>query len=369
MPVPEPNLFEEANRQLVICNACRYCEGLCPVFRAIETRRDFAKGDVFYLANLCHDCRACYYACMFTPPHEFAINIPQILSEARIESYKQWSWPALLARAFKEPRIAFLLADIVISFVIILALVLIGPSRLFVAHTGPGAFYAVVPYLAMVIPAVALFFFGITIWIRGAIHSWSETNRASHPAMSGKALLEAVGAILALRHLEGGGPGCTYPEERPSSSRRVYHSFVFWGFLADFMSTTLAFIYQDFLHQLPPYPLTSAPVGFGAAGGILLIIGTAGLTWLKWKSDRAPAVARAYGMDYTFLVTLGLVALTGMLTLIFRATPALGAILVLHLGFIAALFITAPYGKFVHAVYRSLALVRYYAERATPSRG
>jgi hypothetical protein len=29
---------------------------------------------------------------------------------------------------------------------------------------------------------------------------------------------------------------------------------------------------------------------------------------------------------------------------------------------IAALFITAPYGKFVHAVYRSLALVRYYAE-------
>src|SRR5271169_733065 len=132
----EVNLFEEANRQLVICNACRYCEGLCPVFRAIETRRDFEKGDVFYLANLCHDCRACYYACMFTPPHEFAINIPQILSEARVESYKQWSWPSLLARSFKEPRIALLLADFVVLLVIILALVLIGPSRLFTAYTG-----------------------------------------------------------------------------------------------------------------------------------------------------------------------------------------------------------------------------------------
>ena len=65
----DTDLFAEANRQLVICNACRYCEGLCPVFRAIETRRDFGKGDVFYLANLCHDCRACYSACMFTPPH------------------------------------------------------------------------------------------------------------------------------------------------------------------------------------------------------------------------------------------------------------------------------------------------------------
>ena len=102
---------------------------------------------------------------------------------------------------------------------------------------------------------------------------------------------------------------------------------------------------------------------FGTVGGVLLIIGTAGLTWLKRKSDRAPAVARAYGMDYTFLIMLGLVALTGMLTLIFRATAALGSLLVLHLALVAALFITAPYGKFVHAVYRSLALVRYYAEQ------
>ena len=39
----DTDLFAEANRQLVICNACRYCEGLCPVFRAIETRRDFGK--------------------------------------------------------------------------------------------------------------------------------------------------------------------------------------------------------------------------------------------------------------------------------------------------------------------------------------
>jgi citrate/tricarballylate utilization protein len=177
-----------------------------------------------------------------------------------------------------------------------------------------------------------------------------------------------VGAILTLRHLEGGGPGCTYPEERPSPSRRVYHSFVFWGFLADFVSTSLAFIYQDFLHRLPPYPLTSSPVLFGTAGGVMLIVGTAGLTWSKWKSDRAPAAARAYGMDYAFLVTLGLVALSGMLTLIFRATPALGSLLVLHLALIAALFITAPYGKFVHALYRSLALLRYYAEHATASR-
>jgi len=367
--MPEVNLFEEANRQLVICNACRYCEGLCPVFRAIETRRDFEKGDVFYLANLCHDCRACYYACMFTPPHEFAINIPQVLSEARVESYRQWSWPGFLGRAFKQQGIALLLAGAVILLVVLLGLALIGPPRLFVMHTGPGAFYAVVPYLAMVIPAVALFFYGLAVWFRGTVRGWSETDGQSDRELSGKALAEAIGAALGLRYLKGGGPGCTYPEQRPSSSRRVYHSFVFWGFLSDFVSTTLAFVYQDLLHELPPYPVMSAPVVFGALGGVMLIIGTAGLIMLKFQSDRAPANARAYGMDYTFLVTLGLTALSGMLLLIFRATSAMGSLLVLHLGVIAALFATAPYGKFVHAIYRSMALVRYYVEHEHLAKG
>jgi len=35
---------------------------------------------------------------------------------------------------------------------------------------------------------------------------------------------------------------------------------------------------------------------------------------------------------------------------------------VMHLGLVAALFITAPYGKFVHLVYRFLALVKYRTE-------
>lgn len=359
----ETGLYAEANRQLVICNACRYCEGLCPVFRAIETRRDFAKGDVFYLANLCHDCRACYYACMFTPPHQFEINIPRILAQARLESYKHWSWPGILGRAFKEPWIGSVLAGTAAVLVIAAGAALISPGRLFAGHTGPGAFYAVVPYLAMVIPAVVLVLFGLGVWLRGGVRSWAETNSSSRARWRGEELFDAIVAALTLRHLDGGGPGCDYPGERPNSARRIYHAFVFWGFLADFVSTTLAFLYQDFLHLLPPYPLASGPVLFGSAGGILLIVGVAGLMAIKHKSDRTPAFEAAYGVDHIFLGTLGVTALTGMLTLIFRATPALGVLLVVHLACVAALFVTAPYGKFVHAIYRSLALVRYYAER------
>jgi citrate/tricarballylate utilization protein len=97
-----------------------------------------------------------------------------------------------------------------------------------------------------------------------------------------------------------------------------------------------------------------------------LIIGTGGLIYFKLQSDDEPAAPAAPGMDYVFLVTLGLAAITGMLTLILRSTSAMGSILVLHLACIAALFVSAPYGKFVHAVYRTLALIRYEIEQSLP---
>jgi citrate/tricarballylate utilization protein len=360
------DIIQEAGRQLVICNACRYCEGYCPVFRAIETRRDFKQGDVFYLSNLCHDCRACYYACMYTPPHEFAINIPQILAESRIETYGRWSWPAFLGGAFKNRKVTVLLATAMAALVAVLALLFIPLENLFAIHVGPGAFYEVVPYLAMVAGGLILFFYGIAVWLRGGARFWSETSSALKEKGSWKTLAAATGAALGLRYLKGGGPGCFYPDERPSAVRRVYHSLTFWGLTSDFISTTLAFVYQDFLHILPPYSLTSAPVIFGAVGGVALILGTGGLIYYKLRSDRDPAAAAASGMDYVFLFTLGLTALTGMLTLILRSTSAMGSILVLHLACIAALFVSAPYGKFVHAVYRTLALIRYEIEQGQP---
>src|SRR4051812_26782310 len=91
------SLLEEANRQLTICNSCRYCEGYCAVFPALERRTKISDGDTIFLANLCHDCRACHQACMFTLPHEFAINIPAVLSEVRATTYARYAWPRRLA--------------------------------------------------------------------------------------------------------------------------------------------------------------------------------------------------------------------------------------------------------------------------------
>ena len=69
-----------------ICNACRYCEGYCAVFPAMERRLTFSEADINYLANLCHNCAECYYACQYAPPHEFAVNVPKVFAEIRKRS-------------------------------------------------------------------------------------------------------------------------------------------------------------------------------------------------------------------------------------------------------------------------------------------
>ncbi len=40
--MPTVDLLAEAERQMTICNSCRYCEGFCAVFPAMETTRAVA---------------------------------------------------------------------------------------------------------------------------------------------------------------------------------------------------------------------------------------------------------------------------------------------------------------------------------------
>lgn len=92
--------------------------------------------------------------------------------------------------------------------------------------------------------------------------------------------------------------------------------------------------------------------------------GTGGLLFLKWKMDKAPASQETVGMDVVFTTLLLLASSTGLLLLCLRATPAMGTLLAIHLGFVLALFITMPYGKFIHAVYRYAALIKNAIEQS-----
>jgi citrate/tricarballylate utilization protein len=143
-----------------------------------------------------------------------------------------------------------------------------------------------------------------------------------------------------------------------SSPRRLFHHAAFYGFLLCFASTCVAAFYHFFLNWRAPYPLTSVPVILGTLGGISLAVGSSGLFWMKWKQDPALADPAHRGMDATFIALLWLTAVTGLALLAWRSSPAMSALLVIHLAVVLALFVTMPYGKFVHGMYRLAALVR-----------
>lgn len=279
-----------------------------------------------------------------------------------MESYQHWSWPGFLAKCFSNTSRGILLGLVTALTVGGVAFFSISPSRLTAAHHGPGAFYLVVSYAAMVLPALLLAFYGAMIWAQGGLRFWIDGSASADGAPGAGTALRALWDSLRVKYLSGGGPGCAYPQQTPNQLRRIFHTLTVAGFLADLVSTTLAFIYQDFLHRLPPYALTSLPVLFGATGGIALVLGTTGLIVLKARSDRAQAADRAYSLDYAFLVFLDLAALTGLLLLVGRSTQAMGTLLIVHLAMVAALFVTAPYGKFVHMVYRTFAVLRFQME-------
>ena len=375
-PVAEPDakpiadmkaLLAEADRQLTICNACRYCEGYCAVWPAMELRRTFKESDVLYLANLCFDCRACYYACQFAPPHQFDVNIPQIFSQIRTETYQDYSWPRLLARMVKsntKAAIAITIACVVAVFAFVL--IARGPEILFgtrVTAAGDGSFFRVVPYTMMVVPPSIICLFVLGVFAVGAMRFWRDTKGSPEEMFSWPAFAKATSDAFGMRYMKGDGSGCNYPDEQFTHSRRIYHHLTFYGFLLDLVSTTLAAIYHHVFHWDSPYPYTSLPVLFGSVGGIMLMIGTAGLLYLKWKSDRVPGDGTMMQMDVSFILILFLSASSGMVLLAFRETAAMGTLLALHLGIIAAFFIMIPYGKLAHVVYRYAALVKNAIEQ------
>ena len=133
------NVFSEGRRILTICNACRYCEGYCAVFPALE-ERSFGRADLDYLANLCHNCAECYYACQYAPPHEFRVNVPQVLAQIRLDSYRQYARPRWAARLFgTSGQLALWVLAVALAAMFLLA-----------NTNEAGTFYQVIPHGAMV---------------------------------------------------------------------------------------------------------------------------------------------------------------------------------------------------------------------------
>ncbi|MDS1139024.1 tricarballylate utilization 4Fe-4S protein TcuB [Pusillimonas sp. SM2304] len=356
----------EAARQLQVCNACRYCEGFCAMFPAMTQRLMFEKADVHYLANLCHNCGACLHACQYAPPHEFGINIPQAMAQVRGQTYKDYAWPPALGKLYERNSLVLTLA-LAAGLALFLALAVAQGGGLWDSAKA-GDFYNIFPHNLLVGLFAPIFLFALLALGMGLRRFLRDIGPASSGApASTPAALEATQAVLQLKYLDGGhGEGCNNEDDRFTLSRRRFHHFTFYGFMLCFAATSLATVYHYAFGWQAPYDLPSLPKLLGAAGGVALMIGTAGLWYLHRRRHPLHGDPAQKPMDLGFIALLFAISASGLALWLGRGTPAMALLLCLHLGAVMALFLTMPYSKFAHGFFRSAALLRYAVEKRQP---
>ena len=358
----------EVARQLQICNACRYCEGFCAVFPAMTRRLEFGKADVHFLANLCHNCGACLHACQYAPPHEFAVNIPRAMAQVRGQTYADYAWPAALGVLYQRNGLTLSLAFAAgLTLFLALAMLLHGVGW---GALGQGNFYQLFPHNLMVAVFVPVFSFAMLALGVGVRRYWLDiTPTTGGVAVNGAAAAEASANALTLKYLDGGhGEGCNNADDAWTLARRRSHHLTFYGFLLCFAATGVATLYHYVFGWMAPYDLPSVPKLLGVAGGISMLVGTVGLGLLNLQRHPDHGDATQKPMDRGFIALLFLTSATGLALWLSRTSGAMPWLLVTHLGTVMALFLTLPYGKFTHGVFRSAALLRHAVEKRRPNR-
>lgn len=366
--IPLLNLDEsEVQRQMTICNACRYCEGFCAVFPAMTRRLEFNQADIHYLANLCHNCGACLHACQYSAPHEFNVNVPKAMAKVRLDTYAEYAWPRVMGKLYQRNGMTLALASGA-GLALFLCLTLMVMGNLF-GTVAAGNFYSIFPHNTLALMFGAVFGFSVLALTIGVRRFWRNVSpvAASLPVRA-SAAVEATASVAKLKYLDGGhGKGCNNADDQFTLWRRRFHHLTFYGFMLCFAATGVATLFHYVLNWSAPYPIFSLPVMLGFVGGIGLLIGPAGLLWLNLHRNPAHGDEKQKPMDRGFIALLFLVSASGLALLALRETSALGLMLAIHLGLVMAFFLTMPYSKFAHGIFRSAALLKHAIEKRQPN--
>ena len=293
--------------------------------------------------------------------------------EGPVRTYQDYAWPSALGRLYERAGLTVALA-LACGLALFLVLAVAMNGRL-IHEPLAGNFYAIFPHNFLAVLFGVVFLFAIIALGVGVTKFWREVSpskggdardiaRAHLPAAA-----ESMTDVARLRYLGGGhGEGCNEADDRFTLWRRRFHHFTLYGFLLCFAATCVATLYHYLLGLAAPYPLTSAPVVLGSLGGLGLVVGPTGLLWLNVKRGGLRVDASQNAMDRGFIALLLLVSVTGFALLMLRDTSLMALWLAIHLGTVMALFLTLPYGKFAHGMFRAAALLKFNIEKRMPNR-
>ncbi len=303
---------------------------------------------------MCHQCNDCSTNC----PREAKPG--DVLAAVRNYSFQHFAFPSFMGKALaNKSSLPFLfLVPVLILFGILLGGSTDNGYKYLFSIVGDVDYARIFPHGAMdslFVGGNLLIFsfaaFGLMRFWRGM----KKYNPGKGPGFI-PALIATVGEI----GLHGKFSKC-------EENKGLYlgHLLLFYGFIGALVATALNFLLTVIIKFLgSPWYLVS-PIDFpnpikliGIAGGIGMIVG--GWILIKRRRSESEEVGISKYNDWLFLNVITLVGLTGLLAWILRVLhlPLLGYIdYYVHLVLVFFLLWYAPYSKFGHMFYRTLALV------------
>ncbi len=205
------------------------------------------------------------------------------------------------------------------------------------------------------LPAAAFALVAAFAGARRAWGAWGAGTARKGTLVGG--LAAVVTDVLAHRRFERCG------EARP---RKRGHLLLVLGFLGALVTTSLLGVAMDVLGVKTPLPQGHPIKLVGNASAVLLVVG---LGLLVANRARGNGAGRTRSFDAFFLSLVALVVLSGVgaeLGRLWLPPGAAIAFYLVHLGSILSLFLTFPFSKFAHALYRTLAMAheRLASERS-----
>jgi quinone-modifying oxidoreductase subunit QmoC len=345
------------------CMQCATCSAVCDLATVDAT---FPRRQVLWaqwgLADrlaadpsvwLCHQCNDCTARCPRDARPGDAMQAIRALLVERLGA------PGFLARLVGRADVTWpILLGVPVLFLALLVRALNG----FAVPRTPLVYSDVVPQwliYAVFLPAAAFAVLASAVGARRAWTAWGEAQPRSGGLLRG---LAAVAADILLHRRFG---SCT--AARP---RRAGHLLLLWGFLGALATTSLLGVLIDVLGVHTPLPQVHPVKLLGNLSAVLLAVGVVWLAVNRAGNEAAAGASRAFDVFLVALVTLLVFSGVGAeLGRMFLPPSTALALYVLHLGMVLSLFLTFPFSKLAHALYRTLAMAheRLTADKGRPS--
>jgi quinone-modifying oxidoreductase subunit QmoC len=291
---------------------------------------------------LCHNCGDCTTRC----PR--GAKPGEVFGALRGEVIRACSVPGFLGSLLAKPSGAVVLA--LVGVVVFGLLAMAGPMF---AGGEPAAGAA--PEFADLYPLwlIETFFFSlcglIVVAFLAGVARFIRALRAS--GADGPILSGLIPAAVAIMTHERFGR-CS-----EARARHIGHLTMFWGFLGlATVSTIIGFATMGGVMHTPlaqTHPLKI----LGNLSGVVAVVGVALLLGDRLRNPAKRAASTYF--DWFFIWTMAGVIVTGALIQALRlaaSVPWMYVWYVVHLVLVFALFVSAPYTKFAHVAYRTVAM-------------